>query len=73
MNGKCTLFGCDNKFNSPLRIDDCGICGGNSSQCTEITGNKELPATQDYQKLIVLEKGKPSLKYAALLRGEFIR
>ena len=61
LDGACTLFGCDNRFHSPLQVDDCGICGGNGSQCTEVTGHKELPATRDYQKLIVLEKGEHML------------
>lgn len=34
-------FGCDNKFGSTLKLDDCGICGGNGSSCSKMTGTME--------------------------------
>ena len=34
-------FGCDNVFGSTLKLDDCGICGGNGSSCSKMAGTME--------------------------------
>ncbi|KAH9498409.1 hypothetical protein Btru_008195 [Bulinus truncatus] len=39
MNGKCITVGCDGKINSTLIEDQCGVCGGNGSQCKVISGH----------------------------------
>lgn len=38
VNGKCLMAGCDRILGSNLRIDYCGVCGGNNSTCREING-----------------------------------
>ncbi|XP_047126186.1 uncharacterized protein LOC101238552 isoform X2 [Hydra vulgaris] len=56
-NGRCLPFGCDNKFNSTLKIDDCGVCNGSSSSCVKVKGVKEVLPKDDYEILQMLPKG----------------
>ncbi|CAC5409850.1 A disintegrin and metalloproteinase with thrombospondin motifs 4 [Mytilus coruscus] len=33
VNGKCMKAGCDNRLGSDMKVDRCGICGGDNSTC----------------------------------------
>lgn len=37
IQGTCHPFGCDGKLFSPLKVDSCGTCGGNNTDCTRMT------------------------------------
>lgn len=36
IQGICHTFGCDGKLFSPLKVDSCGTCGGNNTECRKI-------------------------------------
>ncbi|XP_033614893.1 ADAMTS-like protein 2 [Fukomys damarensis] len=39
VSGKCEPIGCDGVLFSTHTLDKCGICQGNGSSCTHVTGN----------------------------------
>ncbi|XP_048835152.1 ADAMTS-like protein 2 [Brienomyrus brachyistius] len=39
VNGRCEPIGCDGVLFSPHTLDKCGVCQGNGSSCSRITGN----------------------------------
>ncbi|XP_062062845.1 ADAMTS-like protein 2 [Lepus europaeus] len=39
VSGKCEPIGCDGVLFSTLALDKCGVCQGNGSSCTHVTGN----------------------------------
>ncbi|KAH9498407.1 hypothetical protein Btru_008190 [Bulinus truncatus] len=56
MNGKCITVGCDGKINSTLIDDQCGVCGGNGSQCKVISGHfSQKPRSgEEYMTVLTL-------------------
>ncbi|XP_063528717.1 A disintegrin and metalloproteinase with thrombospondin motifs 20 isoform X6 [Pongo pygmaeus] len=38
VQGQCMAAGCDHVLNSSVKIDKCGVCGGDNSSCKTITG-----------------------------------
>ncbi|KAK9886442.1 hypothetical protein WA026_016725 [Henosepilachna vigintioctopunctata] len=62
VDGKCRSGGCDNKLQSKMELDDCGICGGDNSQCEEISGSYNITATSaGYNSIMKFPKGSSSL------------
>ncbi|XP_076462921.1 A disintegrin and metalloproteinase with thrombospondin motifs 2-like [Babylonia areolata] len=57
--GKCLAVGCDGVQNSTKDYDSCGVCGGDDSQCKNVSGVfNRAPATGDeYETIIFLPKG----------------
>lgn len=41
IQGICHAFGCDGKLFSPLKVDSCGTCGGNNTECKKIEVSKQ--------------------------------
>uniref|UniRef100_A0A8C9UPG7 ADAMTS like 2 n=1 Tax=Spermophilus dauricus TaxID=99837 RepID=A0A8C9UPG7_SPEDA len=39
VSGKCEPIGCDGVLFSTLTLDKCGVCQGDGSSCTHVTGN----------------------------------
>uniref|UniRef100_A0A673LM56 ADAMTS-like 2 n=1 Tax=Sinocyclocheilus rhinocerous TaxID=307959 RepID=A0A673LM56_9TELE len=39
VNGRCEPIGCDGVLFSPNTLDKCGVCQGDGSSCSRITGN----------------------------------
>uniref|UniRef100_A0A670YTZ3 ADAMTS like 2 n=1 Tax=Pseudonaja textilis TaxID=8673 RepID=A0A670YTZ3_PSETE len=39
VSGKCEPIGCDGVLFSPHVVDKCGVCQGNGSSCTHVTGS----------------------------------
>ncbi|KAG8142141.1 hypothetical protein E2320_006761, partial [Naja naja] len=39
VSGKCEPIGCDGVLFSPHALDKCGVCQGNGSSCTHVTGS----------------------------------
>ncbi|XP_044763903.1 A disintegrin and metalloproteinase with thrombospondin motifs 9 isoform X2 [Coccinella septempunctata] len=84
VDGKCRQGGCDNRLHSKLKLDDCGVCGGDNSQCEEISGSYNITASstgyigiltfpRGSSNLIVKQKDKENTKlvtYLALVDGE---
>ncbi|VEN49794.1 unnamed protein product [Callosobruchus maculatus] len=71
VNGVCKRGGCDNKLNSDLDLDDCGICGGDNSHCQEITGvYNTISDTTGYTIVAMIPKGSSNLnisQYSSLI------
>ncbi|KAG5867323.1 hypothetical protein JTB14_008248 [Gonioctena quinquepunctata] len=62
VSGICKPGGCDNILDSPVVLDDCGICGGDNSRCHEISGNYDKPAdASGYNKVVRIPKGSSNL------------
>ncbi|XP_030647717.1 ADAMTS-like protein 2 [Chanos chanos] len=45
VDGKCEPIGCDGVLFSPNTLDKCGVCQGNGSSCSRVTGNFRRAAT----------------------------
>ena len=56
----CCIFqsvGCDKKIGSKLRVDACGVCGGDNSTCipsNDIKGTFEIPNLSPGKCLILI-------------------
>ncbi|KAJ8984117.1 hypothetical protein NQ317_017326 [Molorchus minor] len=62
INGICRSGGCDNKLESKMALDDCGICGGDNSHCQEISGTYNKPAeSSGYNKVLRIPRGSSNL------------
>ncbi|XP_018561715.1 A disintegrin and metalloproteinase with thrombospondin motifs 9 isoform X2 [Anoplophora glabripennis] len=62
VNGNCRPGGCDNKLESKMDLDDCGICGGDNSRCQEISGTYNKPAdTSGYNRVVRIPKGSSNI------------
>lgn len=51
-------MGCDGQMNSTETYDDCGVCGGNGSDCKLVKGTYERMFRYERCKL---NKGKSSI------------
>ncbi|XP_008190626.1 A disintegrin and metalloproteinase with thrombospondin motifs 9 isoform X2 [Tribolium castaneum] len=60
VNGICRPGGCDNKLNSKMDLDECGVCGGDNSKCEEITGNYNVSMT-GYNIVLRIPKGSSNI------------
>ncbi|XP_049824532.1 A disintegrin and metalloproteinase with thrombospondin motifs 9 isoform X2 [Aethina tumida] len=60
VNGICRAAGCDNKLDSKMKLDDCGVCGGDNSKCHKIVGiyNRSSPG---YSRVIKIPKGSSNI------------
>ncbi|XP_030648795.1 A disintegrin and metalloproteinase with thrombospondin motifs 8 [Chanos chanos] len=60
VQGQCIKAGCDQVIGSSLRLDKCGICGGDGTSCRKITGalNK---ATFGYNDVVTIPAGATNI------------
>ncbi|XP_059469110.1 A disintegrin and metalloproteinase with thrombospondin motifs 9-like isoform X2 [Neocloeon triangulifer] len=60
INGKCHPAGCDHILGSNKTLDSCGVCDGDNSTCTMVTGtyNGSIP---EYQKVVEIPAGSTSI------------
>ncbi|KAJ8921175.1 hypothetical protein NQ315_013647 [Exocentrus adspersus] len=62
VNGECRPGGCDNRLESSMGLDECGVCGGDNSGCQEITGTyNKLADTSGYNKVATIPKGSSNI------------
>lgn len=61
VNGACRSGGCDNRLDSNLALDACGICGGDNSLCEEMKGTFNAKPTYGYSKVLRIPKGSSNL------------
>ncbi|XP_063446232.1 A disintegrin and metalloproteinase with thrombospondin motifs 3-like [Mytilus trossulus] len=57
VKGECWKVGCDGQMNSTETYDDCGVCGGNGSDCKLVKGT--------YERMFSYERWPP--KYERIL------
>ncbi|XP_066144477.1 A disintegrin and metalloproteinase with thrombospondin motifs 9 isoform X2 [Euwallacea fornicatus] len=63
VNGMCRPGGCDNILDSKSSFDECGVCGGDNSECQEITGTYNNTADQvSYNMVVRIPKGSSNIK-----------
>ncbi|KAL8571348.1 hypothetical protein ACOMHN_064481 [Nucella lapillus] len=57
--GTCLTVGCDGVQNSTKDYDSCGVCGGDNSQCKNVTGvfQRSPAAEEEYESVVFLPKG----------------
>ncbi|KAL8558849.1 hypothetical protein ACOMHN_031778 [Nucella lapillus] len=57
--GKCLTVGCDGVQNSSKNFDSCGVCGGDNSQCKNVSGlfQRVPAAVEEYEPVVFLPKG----------------
>lgn len=83
VNGLCRSGGCDNKLDSKVTLDECGVCGGDNSKCEEISGiynkraygyNKVVQIPKGSSNIEILQRGYQGIRnddnYLALVDGE---
>ncbi|XP_064210425.1 A disintegrin and metalloproteinase with thrombospondin motifs 13 isoform X1 [Anguilla rostrata] len=54
LGGKCQLFGCDGHLLSREEEDVCGVCGGDGSTCTLVSGSYTEGKAQEYITFLTL-------------------
>lgn len=58
VNGLCRPGGCDNALFSNTTLDECGVCGGDNSQCVEMSGHYNFTALKSgYNRVFVFPRG----------------
>ncbi|XP_077986556.1 ADAMTS-like protein 2 [Glandiceps talaboti] len=61
--GKCQPIGCDGKLYSNLRLDHCGVCGGDRKACKTIRGTfKQSNITKGYTEVVRIPKGATHIR-----------
>ncbi|XP_026471997.1 A disintegrin and metalloproteinase with thrombospondin motifs 9-like [Ctenocephalides felis] len=61
VNGICKKAGCDNKLDSDMKLDRCGICGGDGSTCYVVTGSYNQ-SSYGYHTVVKIPKGASNLE-----------
>ncbi|XP_061163036.1 A disintegrin and metalloproteinase with thrombospondin motifs 5-like [Saccostrea echinata] len=53
LDGLCQRFGCDDRLNGKV-LDECGVCGGDNSSCTVISGTDIKQQNQGERRTIAI-------------------
>ncbi|XP_070544536.1 A disintegrin and metalloproteinase with thrombospondin motifs 3-like [Ptychodera flava] len=57
VQGQCQTVGCDKVLGSSLREDRCGVCGGNGSECENVSDYYSKVPRKNVQRIVTLPKG----------------
>ncbi|XP_057184990.1 ADAMTS-like protein 2 isoform X2 [Triplophysa rosa] len=57
VDGRCEPIGCDGVLFSPNTLDKCGVCQGDGSSCSRVTGNFRRAATLGYSFIAQIPEG----------------
>ncbi|XP_076867970.1 A disintegrin and metalloproteinase with thrombospondin motifs 8 [Brachyhypopomus gauderio] len=60
VQGQCIKAGCDQVIGSNLKLDKCGICGGDGSSCRKISGSLNK-ATFGYNDIVTVPTGATNI------------
>ncbi|KAL0973060.1 hypothetical protein UPYG_G00198360 [Umbra pygmaea] len=60
VQGQCVKAGCDRKIGSNMRLDKCGVCGGNGLSCRKITGSYNK-AIYGYSHIVTIPAGATNI------------
>jgi hypothetical protein len=54
LQGHCHVLGCDGVLDSTAKEDSCGVCGGNNSNCHNVTNtfHRKLHRCELFKKLL---------------------
>ncbi|XP_041369694.1 thrombospondin type-1 domain-containing protein 4-like [Gigantopelta aegis] len=62
--GSCVPLGCDNRLNSQLEVDRCGVCGGENRNCASIAKTISFNIKSGYTELLEIPRGARHIKIA---------
>ncbi|XP_070543141.1 thrombospondin type-1 domain-containing protein 4-like isoform X2 [Ptychodera flava] len=70
VNGQCKKVGCDGILGSNTKLDQCGICGGDNSQCTLMSGTFDT-ATMNvgYNMVVKIPEGATRINVTEMARS----
>lgn len=58
----CVQAGCDHRLGSDMRRDKCGICGGDGSTCTTISGSYNERGSFGYNQVLKIPAGSANIE-----------
>ncbi|ELU06312.1 hypothetical protein CAPTEDRAFT_158288 [Capitella teleta] len=61
VNGKCMKAGCNNVLGADIERDDCGVCGGDNTNCHPESGSFQQPVVYGYNFVKQIPKGATNL------------
>ncbi|XP_064633097.1 A disintegrin and metalloproteinase with thrombospondin motifs 3-like [Lineus longissimus] len=62
VRGECEKVGCDGVLGSDKVDDQCGVCNGDNSECTQISGIYDKKPTRSYTHVLLLPRGARHIK-----------
>uniref|UniRef100_A0A9J2P3P8 Peptidase M12B domain-containing protein n=1 Tax=Ascaris lumbricoides TaxID=6252 RepID=A0A9J2P3P8_ASCLU len=62
IDGTCHKAGCDHRLGSDMRRDKCGICGGDGSTCTTISGSYNERGSFGYNQVLKIPAGSANIE-----------
>ncbi|XP_041851599.1 A disintegrin and metalloproteinase with thrombospondin motifs 8 [Melanotaenia boesemani] len=60
VQGQCVKAGCDQVIGSNMKVDKCGLCGGDGLSCRKITGSYNR-ATYGYSDIVTIPVGATNI------------
>uniref|UniRef100_A0A3B1JGL4 ADAM metallopeptidase with thrombospondin type 1 motif 8 n=1 Tax=Astyanax mexicanus TaxID=7994 RepID=A0A3B1JGL4_ASTMX len=60
VQGQCIKAGCDQVIGSNMRLDKCGVCGGDGTSCRKISGSLNK-ATFGYNDVVTIPAGATNI------------
>uniref|UniRef100_A0AAR2L7V3 Peptidase M12B domain-containing protein n=1 Tax=Pygocentrus nattereri TaxID=42514 RepID=A0AAR2L7V3_PYGNA len=60
VQGQCIKAGCDQVIGSNIRLDKCGVCGGDGTSCRKISGSLNK-ATFGYNDIVTIPAGATNI------------
>ncbi|KAJ7996190.1 hypothetical protein DPEC_G00234480, partial [Dallia pectoralis] len=60
VQGQCIKAGCDQVIESNMKLDKCGVCGGNGTTCRKITGSMNK-AIFGYNDIVTIPAGATNI------------
>ncbi|VDK44900.1 unnamed protein product [Anisakis simplex] len=62
IDGTCHKAGCDHRLGSNMRRDRCGICGGDGTTCTTISGTYNERGSFGYNQVLKIPAGSANIE-----------
>ncbi|XP_018419210.1 PREDICTED: A disintegrin and metalloproteinase with thrombospondin motifs 13 [Nanorana parkeri] len=60
--GRCKVFGCDGVMDSVMAADHCGVCGGDNSTCSKVSGSFTEGKAGEYFTFLTVPVGAMTLR-----------
>ncbi|XP_072285923.1 A disintegrin and metalloproteinase with thrombospondin motifs 13 isoform X2 [Pyxicephalus adspersus] len=60
--GQCKVFGCDGEMESGMTSDHCGVCGGDNSTCSKVSGSFTEGRAGEYITFLTIPAGAMTLR-----------
>ena len=69
VGGRCRSVGCDGKFGSGARRDNCWVCDGDNSSCRKVSERK-YPRGSGYVTVAKIPEGAVRVKFGFFLQSQ---